>query len=476
MLKEFNTGAVYPTVAEEIIGDPSEIAWVNPANAVDSSDGTCASFDIDMQDNRPLLLTLDANHFRLPSDALIQGVEVEVLCAGDTSEGSCYVELAYNGEAMGNAYTLILNSEIPTWQTRGSPTDNMMGEGPLDYAVANDPTFGIWLRGTGIATGRIYRARITIYYIAETGVDEYMQTADMERMESELRSLLNDPDSGDYTTEELYSCLEGAYRETMLAARSRIARVSYPSAGGIAHVRDAPTEAGEDYVEGDLLAVVDGAATGGHVEVVEVNSDGAVLRVRAVTGLPLGTIGASAGAAYTTGTKTTTGGTGTGCTVYVDRLGAYLTAGVDVYEFPPIHEFIAIFLDGVMLHHKSLEHIYRAEHRESDATYTCWDEASPGTPTEWAFNKGSCIRVWPVPDAGGVLEAIGYAVDEDAEVERSVDRLTYLPPALMPACLDRAEARARRRRPTHPGNLTMAQMLTVDWRTACAEVGRSNKE
>ena len=474
MLKEFNTGEKYPTDATDLLdrGHP----WDTPSNCL-VKDGVDAFVNLTSGEVGNTLRTFGFG-FNLPGDAVITGIVARGFVIYPVPSTLSF-RLWGGGDYISH-YIVAgcgMDSE-DVWITVGD-ANNVWGSS-LTPAIVNAPDFGCTVY-FGNESGDLDHFRIdvvglTIYYIAETGVDEYMQTADMERMESELRSLLNDPDGGDYTQEELYSCLEGAYRETMLAARSRIARVSYPSAGGIAHVRDAPTEAGEDYVEGDLLAVVDGAATGGQVEIVEVNSDGAVLRVRAVTGTPLGTIGASAGSAYTTGTKTTTGGTGTGCTVYVDRLGAYLTAGVDVYEFPPIHEFIAIFLDGVMLHHKSLEHIYRAEHRESDATYTCWDEASPGTPTEWAFNKGSCIRVWPVPDAGGVLEAIGYAVDEDAEVERSVDRLTYLPPALMPACLDRAEARARRRRPTHPGNLTMAQMLTVDWRTACAEVGRSNKE
>jgi hypothetical protein len=90
--------------------------------------------------------------------------------------------------------------------------------------------------------------------------------------------------------------------------------------------------------------------------------------------------------------------------------------------------------------------------------------------------KGSVVRVWPVPAGAGVIEGFGYAVDEDSEMARSTDWFKYLPPVLVLPFLMRAEARARWRRPTHPGNLGMAQLLTKEWYDACAEVGRSNKE
>jgi len=119
-----------------------------------------------------------------------------------------------------------------------------------------------------------------------------------------------------------------------------------PDAGAasmIGAVAAAPGDGGSGYAVGDLLTVVESGASGGEVEVAAVAA-GVVTALRLRQNAD-GTF--ARGSGYTTGPdKATTGGSGSGCTVWITALAAlevYGYAGVDnlatdetpIVELPP---------------------------------------------------------------------------------------------------------------------------------------------
>jgi len=170
-IKSWNTGACYVASGEEGITDPvdpNEKEWVLPEFAADGDNATrtFCEYNGEGQYSRILLLTMDTNHFTLPADAVVLGVEAEVLYSlhSETPRGITLMELTVNGHPIGTGYGL-LGSEIPIWEKCGNPDDDMTEDQGLTRSVVNDPTFGLWFRGYegDIA---IHNARLTIFYRA----------------------------------------------------------------------------------------------------------------------------------------------------------------------------------------------------------------------------------------------------------------------------------------------------------------------
>ena len=287
-----------------------------------------------------------------------------------------------------------------------------------------------------------------------TGIDDSL--AGIRQM---LRKRLNDLDGGNYSTAELDYCINLAYKETQIATRCHKVEKTYNTSGAIKKVSTTPVAGGTDYVVGDELTLVDGAASGGTVRVCAVSAGGVVTGVQLV----------DAGSGYTTGTKTVTGGTGNDdCTISVRSLEAVLTANTHTYDISPIFEVLELSLDDVPLSKAELGD-QKKTNVDDYPIGPQWNTEGAGTPEKYMQVTGSSVRLHPKPDSGAATTTMrvhGYATAPDLQAD--ADYPTAVPEGYaVPAILSRAEEEARKMRSTSASNAAIVPLLHEQWKDIC---------
>ena len=166
-----STALTYPATTGNISNGGASIGWTSTGNAVDGSDATAAQCDVIDYDVAKFLALTNLG-FAIPSDATINGVEVEVLHKADNaayfniSRGPW--KLIYSGAVVGTdqAGTGALTNS-PARITVGS-SSNLWGVA-LTPAIVNSSSFGVGLSYvcSDVYSGSIiyvYSARIKVYY------------------------------------------------------------------------------------------------------------------------------------------------------------------------------------------------------------------------------------------------------------------------------------------------------------------------
>lgn len=148
--------------------DGSSTSWTNPSNAAGSNSGTYASIDLLSIFDSGDVLRLTNFGFSIPEDETITGVVVEVRCeAVSDTIGWNNVQLLNGGAEDGS--NLSDSTSLGTLQTKTFGSSSNLWGVSLFPMIVNDSSFGVSFKVEKLPsafpdTGRIYWARITVYY------------------------------------------------------------------------------------------------------------------------------------------------------------------------------------------------------------------------------------------------------------------------------------------------------------------------